>query len=236
MPSKVILFDLGGVVFSSPFRGIARFAERHNLSNTSLNRAIAASETWRAAERGELFITKTWFISFGEEVTSLYIKANEDGKGNAKIDGEDLFRSMMDAARETDPHIFPALKRLRRVADAKGFVIAALSNTTAPSREGAKGRDARLEGLFDVFVASADVGMRKPEERMFRFAVGKVGELLGRDVEMHEVVFLDDIGSNLKAARKLGMRTIKVTLGKTEEAVKELEELLGVSLGDTGKL
>ena len=44
-----------------------------------------------------------------------------------------------------------------------------------------------------------------------------------------ESVFLDDLGVNLKPARALGMRTIKVT--DPEEALAELGHLLGLSFG-----
>jgi methionine salvage enolase-phosphatase E1 len=46
----------------------------------------------------------------------------------------------------------------------------------------------------------------------------------------NEVVFLDDIGSNLKAAGKLGIRCIRVRIGKEADAVRELEELMGLNL------
>ena len=54
-------------------------------------------------------------------------------------------------------------------------------------------------------VESVKVRMRKPEERIYRHTL----KLL--NVESHEVVFLDDIGMNLKAAEQLGMKTIKVS-------------------------
>ena len=44
-----------------------------------------------------------------------------------------------------------------------------------------------------------------------------------------EAVFLDDIGANLKAARALGMTTIKVV--EPAVALAELAELLGFPLG-----
>ena len=43
-----------------------------------------------------------------------------------------------------------------------------------------------------------------------------------------QAVFLDDIGSNLKTARSLGMTTIKVV--EPDAALAELEPLLGFSL------
>ena len=52
------------------------------------------------------------------------------------------------------------------------------------------------------------------------------------NLEAKEVVFLDDIGSNLKAAGKLGIRCIRVRINKESEAVKELEEIMGIPLTD----
>lgn len=46
--------------------------------------------------------------------------------------------------------------------------------------------------------------MRKPEERIYRHTL----ELL--NVQPQETVFLDDLGINLKTARDLGLKTVKV--------------------------
>jgi soluble epoxide hydrolase / lipid-phosphate phosphatase len=45
-------------------------------------------------------------------------------------------------------------------------------------------------------------------------------------------VFLDDIGSNLKAASKLGIRCVRVRIGKEGEAVRELEKMMEMKLSD----
>ena len=47
-----------------------------------------------------------------------------------------------------------------------------------------------------------------------------------------DIVFLDDIGENLKTARSLGIKTIRGILGKTKDAVKELEKVTGLELLD----
>ncbi len=47
-------------------------------------------------------------------------------------------------------------------------------------------------------------------------------------IEPHQAVFLDDMGANLKGAKALGMRTIKVD--HTTSAIDELEEALGIPL------
>lgn len=57
--------------------------------------------------------------------------------------------------------------------------------------------------MFDHYMESAVIGMRKPEEGIYRHAIQTLG------VKPDEIVFLDDIGINLKAAAKLGIRTIR---------------------------
>jgi microsomal epoxide hydrolase len=49
------------------------------------------------------------------------------------------------------------------------------------------------------------------------------------------VVFCDDIGANLKAAKRMGWRGVKVAIGRVREAVRELEEMTGVELLDEGE-
>lgn len=53
--------------------------------------------------------------------------------------------------------------------------------------------------LFDATVISAEVGLRKPNEAIFRHAL----ELIGLAAE--ECVFIDDIDHNVRAAEVLGM-------------------------------
>jgi putative hydrolase of the HAD superfamily len=71
-------------------------------------------------------------------------------------------------------------------------------------------------------VESSKVGYRKPDPRFYETAL----ELL--EIEPQEAVFLDDLGINLKPARILGMRTIKVT--DPDEALSELQQVVGFPL------
>jgi putative hydrolase of the HAD superfamily len=59
-----------------------------------------------------------------------------------------------------------------------------------------------LADCFDVFVSSCFVGLRKPDERIYRLAL----DLVQRAPE--ECCFIDDRPVNVEAAAKLGMRTI----------------------------
>ncbi len=67
------------------------------------------------------------------------------------------------------------------------------------------------------------VGLRKPDPRIYHHVCAEL------DVALDESVFLDDIGRNLKAARELGMTTIKVDAPAA--ALSELSDHLGFPLG-----
>ena len=107
-----------------------------------------------------------------------------------------------------------------------------------------------LSPYFDIFLSSSALGMRKPEPRIYthtlsslnsfaksqsQFQKDKEEEKEEEEEEMikpSDIIFLDDIGENLKIAREqMGWRTIKVQMGKTWRAVKELEMVMGLKKG-----
>ena len=166
------------------------------------------------------------------------------------IDGEKLFWSMMSAARKPDPYIFPALESLSKQKPRP--ILGALSNTVVIPPDHPWNKEAETSSastmpafnafvlnprsVFEVYVASAEVGMRKPSRDIYELAVKRLDEFDkqqgGSGIEAEDIVFLDDIGENLKTGEAVGMRTIKVQLGKTWRAVKELEGVLGTELMD----
>jgi putative hydrolase of the HAD superfamily len=76
--------------------------------------------------------------------------------------------------------------------------------------------------MFDAVVISAEVGMRKPERRIFLHAA----EVLGLRPE--ECVFIDDIQANITAAEQVGYTGVLHTTAESTSA--RLTELLAVSL------
>ena len=150
------------------------------------------------------------------------------------IDAEALFWEMMRVSREPDPYIFPALKKLKA---SKKFLIGALSNTVIypPDHEYNTDR-AEVRAQFDLFISSTHVGLRKPDRKIYDLAVKELDKLSkekgGAGLEAGDIVFLDDIGENLKTGKAVGMQTIKVELGATWKAVEQLEKVTGSGLMD----
>ena len=62
-----------------------------------------------------------------------------------------------------------------------------------------------IDELFDAVVDSHEIGLRKPDPRIFEHALAQLGGIpAGRSV------FLDDFAGNVVAAERLGMRGILV--------------------------
>jgi FMN phosphatase YigB (HAD superfamily) len=75
--------------------------------------------------------------------------------------------------------------------------------------------------MFNVVVISAEVGMRKPEPRIFLHVAGLLG------LEPGECVFIDDIQQNITAAEELGFTGILHT--DAASTALRVSELLGVN-------
>jgi putative hydrolase of the HAD superfamily len=91
--------------------------------------------------------------------------------------------------------------------------VAALTNNWPSEDRGDGMRE--LRDHFDAFFESGVLGL-KPDPRIYLYACEQLR------VRPPEAVFLDDIGGNLKAARALGMATIRV-----EEPGQALPSSLG---------
>jgi len=81
----------------------------------------------------------------------------------------------------------------------------------------------RFPDLFDAWVISGEVGLRKPDPEIYRMGAERVG------LPPEELVFVDDLGGNLKPAAELGFAT--VLHRSAEDTIPQLERLLGVKLG-----
>ncbi|KAK5170510.1 uncharacterized protein LTR77_005098 [Saxophila tyrrhenica] len=273
----VLLFDIGGVCVVSPFQAILDYEKANGIPLGFVNWTISQTNpngAWQRLERGELLTDKQFFEEWKQDLKdekrwrtyyAKYVAEQRKQQGGVEpgvadygvpplpeIDTEWLHVEMMRIARQLDPYMGPALKKLRQHADQSDgkLVLGALSNTSifppghplydASSKDGKASKG--LEGIFDVFVSSAHVGMRKPAPDIYQYAITRLHEFVKtqratQNVRAENIVFVDDIGTNLKTAKSLGMRTIKVNLGRADLAVKELEKITGLDLsGDKARL
>jgi epoxide hydrolase-like predicted phosphatase len=95
---------------------------------------------------------------------------------------------------------------------------ALVTNNAAEFREGWR-NSIPVEELFHVVIDSSEVGVRKPDHRIFELTLERL------EVEAHRSVFLDDYAGNVSAAEALGIKGVLVGEDQSQ-AVAELEALL----------
>jgi putative hydrolase of the HAD superfamily len=205
MRHRAVLFDIGGVVVGSPLAAIARYEAERGIPAGFVNRVVVetgAAGAWSRLERGEL-VLEAFYPAFEQDCAA----------AGQRIDA----RQMMALVAEVTvprPAMLEAIRRIR----ARGLLAAAVTNNWITEDEGT----GVLRPHFDAFIESALAGVRKPDPRIYQLACSALR------IAPSEAVMLDDIGANLKAARALGMVTIRVV--DPDAALDELEGLLGFSL------
>lgn len=192
VPIQAVIFDLGGVVLSSPFEAFADYEAKLGLPDgfiRRLNMDNHDDNSWAKLERGEL--------DYDGFVREFEAEARAAG---GELDGHAILEMLVGEVR---PEMAAEVHRLID----SGYGTAFLTNNAVPFDDLAGMLPDGLGELLDAVdavVESAVLGMRKPEARFYWVALDAL------DVEPSQVVFLDDLGVNLKPARAMGMTTIKV--------------------------
>jgi putative hydrolase of the HAD superfamily len=208
---NTVLFDLGGVVLGSPLHAIRDYEQELGFERNAINLVAANTApdgAWSRLERGEI------------EMEVFYVEFESDCyAAGLSIDARVMMQRMSEASGPR-PAMLTAIARLR----AAGFKVGALTNNWADADRNDGTR--ALRDRFDVFIESSVEGLRKPDPAIYRLACKRLG------ASPAEMIFLDDIGRNLKPAQAMGMATIKVDA--PERALSELSELVGMGLSSNG--
>jgi putative hydrolase of the HAD superfamily len=211
VPVRAAFFDFGGVILSSPFEAFNAFEERNRLPRDfirTINSTNPDTNAWARFERSE--------VAFDDFCDLFEAECREQGE---EVAARELMPLL---AGEIRPAMVEAVRRCR-----ERLVTACLTNNWVsfgdfPADGRAGGRDDVL-ALFHHIIESSKVGVRKPDPRFYELACKTCG------VEPSDVVFLDDLGVNLKPAAAMGMTTIKVV--DPTDALAQLEQVVGFPLG-----
>jgi putative hydrolase of the HAD superfamily len=210
---KAVIWDFGGVLTTSPFEAFNRYEADRGLP-LDLIRTINATNpdtnAWALFERNE--------VSLDEFDRLFDLEAHQRGY---HLPGKDVVALLSGDLR---PRMVEALRRI-----SERLVTGCITNNV---RHGSGAGMARTEdkaaavqqvmGLFKVVIESSKVGVRKPSLEIYRMACDAL------EIEPGDAVYLDDLGINLKPAKALGMRTIKVI--DPDVALQELQDIVGFPL------
>ncbi|MFZ0324882.1 MAG: HAD-IA family hydrolase [Actinomycetes bacterium] len=173
-----------------------------------------------------------WFGDAGyAEATFNPVHALERGE----LEVPDFEEQLVERLRRSDGTALPAegllvrmFARFEHRADMAGLVLRARAAGRATALLSNSWGDQYLRSgwdeMFDVVVISGEVGMRKPESRIFLHTAERLG------LDPHECVFVDDTLTNVRAAAELGL--IGVHHRSYAETAAELEAIFGVRLAE----
>lgn len=109
------------------------------------------------------------------------------------------FRDFMFAQSRVYPEAMAIVKALARPGK---YLLAALNNESLELNQHRIG-EAHLRDCFTAFLSSCYLGVRKPDEKIYRLALG----ITQRDAS--ESLFVDDRALNVESAERLGMRAVR---------------------------
>ena len=177
-----LIFDFGGVLWDMRW-DISRELEReHGLSERAIVQTLFTGDTWRRIEVGD-GDREAWLATAHSDLET--------------VAGRPL-PPLHQHWRERQHVIAPNIELIRALRPA--YRTAVLSN--ADSSLSARLRDIGIDRLFDSIVCSADVGIAKPEPRIYALAAERLG------LPPSACVFVDDLESNVEAARDAGMHGV----------------------------
>ena len=214
MGFQAVLWDFGGVITTSPFDNFNRYEAARGLPNNFIRGVNAINHhdnAWARFESSRCTV---------DEFDLLF--AAETAAAGHEIRGREVIGLLGGDVRPRMVKVLTRCKQDYRVACLTNNANAGQGTGMSSSAQQAEDVKAVMR-LFDVIIESSKEGIRKPDPRIYRMACERVG------VAPATVVYLDDLGINLKPARAMGMTTIKVV--SEQQAIDDLSRLLGVDFG-----
>ena len=198
MTIRAVFFDFGGVIARTEFQAPRQYlAERLGMEYEDIDKIVFGSPSSDRAAMGEISAEEHW-----AEV----IKRLRRPDSEMETIREEFF-----AGDVIDREIVDYLRSLR-----SSYYIGLISNAWPDLRDYIIGL--KIEDAFDHMVISAEVGVMKPEARIYQIALEQAG------VNPSEAVFVDDFYENIEGCQAVGMHGIHFQ--SQRQAMHKLIQLL----------
>ena len=198
MTIRAVFFDLGGVIVRTEFQAPRQhLAERFGMDYDGLSKLVFDSETAGQASLGLISEEEHWAAI----ARWLHLPVSETRAIHQEFFAGDI----------TDLHLLDFMRGLR-----KQYKVGLISNAWSGLRPWII--EKKFEDVFDAMTISAEVGVMKPDTRIYRIALEKL------DVAPADSVFLDDFLNNVAGARAVGMHAIHFI--HPGQALAELKQIL----------
>jgi glucose-1-phosphatase len=198
MTIRAVFFDFGGVIMRTEYQSPRQqLAERFNMEYEEIDRLVFNSESARRASLGEITEQAHWL----ELIKRFKLPASEmRAFSDAFFGGDVIDRDLVQFIRSLHGKFHTGL----------------ISNAWDGMRD-FLARE-KIIDAFETVVISAEVGMMKPDAKIFGVALEKAG------VRANEAVFVDDLPVNIESCEKIGMKGI--LFKDPQETLKQLNQIL----------
>jgi epoxide hydrolase-like predicted phosphatase len=193
-PVEAVIFDFGGVISVPVFHDLDPMDDELGVPRGSLHRLIFGEADDPEPDFHRLEVGA---LTLAEYLEGLERRA-PDVLGRP-LDGDAFLK--FSGARGLQVQ-WPIVHRIRALR-ADGMRLALLTNN-AKEFAGSWRASFPVHELFPVVVDSSEVGLRKPDPRIYELTCALVG------VEPVATLFLDDNVENVAAARELGIESLLV--------------------------
>jgi epoxide hydrolase-like predicted phosphatase len=199
MPIKAVIWDMGGVILQMGDE-TARLAlsQHYSIPLEEIYWAIFDSPSAKQAGVGQIAIQEHW----RNVASHLSIPLEEMAE----------FQRQFWSADTIDIQLVDYIRALRQA-----YKTGMLSNAWDDLRPVIENQW-RISDAFEDIIISAEVGLAKPDPRIYQLAIERLGVL------PDEAVFFDDVLENVQAARQVGLRAAQFE--NREQAIQELEQIL----------
>ena len=208
-----ILWDFGGVFTTSPFENFNLLEERCGAPRDfirTLNSVNPTTNAWAQFESNQVSL---------EEFDELFAK--ESKLAGHEIRGKEVISMLSGDLRPKMVELLKLCKEQYKVACITNNVKAGRGPGMSSDDDKAS-KESKVMVLFDDVIESSVEGIRKPNPEIYKLACQRIS------VEPEKCLFIDDLGINLKPAKELGMKTIKVL---TEaQALKDICLITNINL------
>lgn len=200
MNIRAVFFDFGGVIQRTEYQAPRQhLAQRFNMEYDDIDRIVFASPTAAQATVGTIPVKKHW------EAVASRLKINK--KDIAAVEREFFAGDVID---------LPILDYLRSLRPR--FVTGLITNAWSDMRDYLV--RVKIDDAFDHLIISAEVGVAKPDAKIYHLALEQA------KVKAGEAAFVDDVSANIAACEQVGMKGIlfKDPYKSMEQLKKLLEE------------
>ena len=195
-----LIFDYGGVLWDMRWDITRTLELEHGLRERAIVETLYGSDTWRQLEIG-VGDRDAWLSEAHLELE--------------RVAGRELPQLHRDW-RDRQHLIAPNIDLIRRLRPPYKTAVLSNADNTLVSRL----RDSHgIYDLFDEVVVSADVGMAKPEPKIYAIAAQRLG------LPAADCVFVDDLEPNVDAARAAGMQAIHFRIERGDDLQQQFADL-----------